>query len=191
MEIREKLERICSTVYDSANTDAKKLVDSADEERKKMLAAEELRLAAEVEDYTRQETTRIRADAVNAINMFSIDKRRQLFSVRDDYIAKVFAKAEEKLERFVAGYKYELYLQELYNSATAAMGKTIVIKVRAADIEKMARIAPGQKCEVSREIRFGGIIAESGRLIADLTLDKKLRAAKESFVSSGVFLIDG
>lgn len=191
MENNDKLEKIRRTVYESVSAEAAKLVEGATAQKEAVLAGERTRLAAEIEEYTRRQTAKIKSDATNAVGMFEIERRRQLIEVRDEYISRVFDAAKAKLEKFTEGYKYELYLHKLYDRALARLGSDITVKVRAADISIMSRIAPGQRCEASRDIRYGGLIAESGRLIADLTLDRRLIEAKDSFVSSGIFSIDG
>ncbi len=190
MEDSAKLTKLSKTIYNEAERDAREMIDSALKQKNAAIEKEKANLDAEIKDYIRHESEKIKNDTINTVMFNSIENRRSLLAIREKYIVKVFNLAEEKLKKFKRSADYEPYLRGLYGKATEVLGKVEKIRVSAADLELMKRIAPDMTVEAVNEIKLGGLTAENGTHIVDYTFDKKLRAEAERFVSTSAFVID-
>lgn len=190
MEDSAKLTKLSKTIYNEAERDAKEMIDSALKQKNAAIEKEKANLDAEIKEYIRHESDKIRNDIINSVMLNSLENRRSILAVREKYIVKVFNLAEEKLKKFKGSADYEPCLRGLYGKAAEALGKVEKIRVSADDLELMKMIAPDITVEAVNEIKLGGLSAENGTHIVDYTFDKKFRAEAERFVSTSAFVID-
>jgi vacuolar-type H+-ATPase subunit E/Vma4 len=190
MEDAAKLSKLSKTVYDEAEHDAKDLIDSALKQKNAAIEREKINIDAEIKEYIRQKSDKIKNDIMNSVTLDSLEHRRSLLAVREAYIGKVFALAAEKLKKFKASADYEPFLRGLYGKAAQSLGNVEKVKVSADDFELMKSIALDITVEAVNEIKLGGLAAENGTHIVDYTFDKKFRAEAERFVSTSAFIID-
>lgn len=190
MEDITKLTKLSKTVYDEAERNAMEIIDAAIQKKNAEIENQKLKLDAEINEYIKHESAKIKADTINSLMHESIESRRLILAAREAYIKKVFDIAAEKLKNFTHGTEYEPYMKELYGKAAEMLGEINVIKVSHTDIDLMKRIAPAKIIEDSKEINLGGFIAENGRLIVDFTFDKRFRTETERFVLTSAFVTD-
>lgn len=191
MDDTAKLARISGVIRDEASRDAREMIESALSKKDADLERARIELGAEVDEYIRRESAKIKSDAQNNTMRYGIGCRRLLLAVRETYIEKVFALTREKLGKFTSGDAYEPYLAELYKRASELLGGVDKLRVSVMDVEKLRRIAPGTAVEASDEIKLGGLVAERAGLVADYSFDRRLLGKSSEFAMTDAFLIDG
>jgi V/A-type H+-transporting ATPase subunit E len=190
MEDEARLEKLSKAVFDEAERDAENMINEAIRRKNEAIENGKIMLEAEISEYIRRESEKIRSETINSVTAECIEIRKSLLSVRDGYMKKIFASAEEKLKRFTKSEEYAIYLKNLLDNAKAALGESLTVRVSNADVQLMRKIAPDMTVEASKDIMLGGLVAENATHIADYSFDKKLRGEMERFTTTSAFIID-
>lgn len=140
------------------------------------------------------EVSEIRAASTTEISQKTLEYKRALFAKRDEYSAKIFDAAKEKLLNFTKTPDYKAFLLSIVkNFSETATDGGVVITVKPEDEAFSAEIkqAYGADCtiETSKKIAIGGAILRNpaNGLIYDETLDSKLFDQREWFHNNSGF----
>ncbi len=147
------------------------------------LKAAEVEILEEVFAEVGRKSSEIKGSVGRDISTRLGDCRRMVTLHRAELAEGVFQKAEQKITEFTKSESYEGFVLASAKNAARLLGSDCVIFVRDADIPLAAKIRDEVGCpvEVSEDIILGGIIAKSGNLVADDSLDARFCAEKEAF----------
>lgn len=189
MDDRTKLDKLSEAVYDEAVKEAAGIRGQAARESEELLRAAAEGLKAEIAAMTENRKAKKKNETNTGAAVYAISSQKKLVAERDALAGEVFGDAERMIREYTKSAEYPAKLAELCGRAREIVGGVTLLRAAPADIAMVEAAAPGVKVAADPDIKLGGIVAEGGRLAADLTFDGKLRGERESFAARGVMLL--
>ena len=181
----QKLEEFINIITEDAARESAKLEAEIEEKRSAFLSAAEDELLAEVYDYIRVTTARIRTEAGRRVSQKMFEQKRELFRHRSEAAKKVADEARLRIIEYTKGSEYTDNLVKLAKYASEKMGgEHMHIFLRPEDMPLASKIAKASKAEVLEgDFSLGGLIAENPErhLRLDLSYDASLEREASSF----------
>ena len=182
------MERFSALINKTADKQVKKYEAAAAELFEREAAALETELAQKLESRLKFETERISSATNREISALESNARLMITRRRQEIAQKVFCEVEKRLEAFAASSDYDAFLSASLASLCAELGNCRVF-CRQADVERVESLCSKQPgvtgVFASGEIVLGGLFAvsEEGSVVARDTLDDRLEACRERFLS--------
>lgn len=183
----QRSEMFEASVLKSASLEAQQIVQEGEKEARKIVDdARHSSVDTQLDAYRRAAK---RAAALEAA-VARRENRDRLLRYRRQLVNGLFAEAWEAAQAFAQSRQYAPFVQEcLARHADVCAGKSCRVRVRTADIpvlEKAVQAAlPGCQYEMCADdsIALGGAKLECGNVLFDETLDDRLAAQREAFLS--------
>ncbi len=147
------------------------------------LKAAEAEILEEVYSEVNRKSSEIKGSVGREISAEISECRGAVLRRRSELAEGVFAEVEQKIRDFTKSEQYEAFMLGSAENAVKLLAGNSTILVREADMFLADKITAAVGCpvETSDSIILGGIMAKSGDIIADDTLDARFYAEKEAF----------
>lgn len=147
------------------------------------LEAAESKILKEVYTIVERKSADIRAQIGRELSAQMNELRRSLLERRQELADEVFKTVEEKIISFTQSSEYEQFIIKTAKKAVSALDGESTVFLREQDMKYAAAVTTALSCTVlpSNSIVLGGVMARSGNLIADDTLDARFAEEKAAF----------
>lgn len=147
------------------------------------LKAAESKILKEVYTIVERKSAEIRAQMGRELSAQMNELRRSLLKRRQELADGVFKAVEEKIISFTQSSEYEQFIIKTAKKAVSALDGECTVFLREQDMKYAAAVTAALSCAVlpSNSILLGGVMARSGNLIADDTLDARFAEEKAAF----------
>ena len=183
----QRSEMFEASVLKSASLEAQQIVQEGEREAKRIVdEARHSNVDTQLDAYRRAAK---RAAALEAA-VARRENRDRLLRYRRQLVNGLFAEAWEAAQAFAKSEQYPSFVQTcIARHASACAGQACSVRVRTTDIpllEKVVQAAlPDSRCEMCPDdsIQLGGAKLECSNVLFDETLDDRLAAQREAFLS--------
>lgn len=186
----ERLKSFLDSINRETQEKYNKILGEIEEQSKKELAEATKVAEKQAQDFFNKSVAKSKTESNNKIAGEMMKVRTELSKLREKITAEVFSEAKDKLKAFAESGDYESFVTESAASLFDLLGEGAQVYVKNADL-KFAKIiskAFNDNCSVSadNDIIIGGLKAKKadGTLIADDTLDMRLKQQYEWFLSN-------
>lgn len=187
--MKEEIERLASLEEKKILAEAKEL----EEEAYRQIKAEAKK---DADALLAKELVEISSNASVEASLSQEEKTKKLVETREDYVAKIFEEAKDKLIEFVNSDDYKSYLiKHMEKISSLYQMDDSILKLRQNDIKYTDDLVKAYgidlAVEVSDEIKIGGFIIENKatNVVVDESLDTALENQKEWFYKTSGLMI--
>ncbi len=179
----QRFDRFEKAVFDDADKTAAEIIAEANRQYTETIEAAEQASEQRIESAERAESTKERERQLREVSAQKLACQREILEHRQELIDRVFEAVSEKLVRFRASDKYELYLRDASVAAWAAYptseGK---VYIAPSDMKYAKQFDGFEVCERD-SIELGGalFIFEKEGVALDFTLDSAFEEQRARF----------
>ena len=181
----EKLDTFISIINEDASRESAALEAEIKKRHDSFFETVEDELLAEVYDYIRTTTARIRTEAGRRVSQKTFEQKRELYRHRSEVAKKVVDDARARIIEYTKSEEYPIALEKLAKYAGGKLGgETLCIYLRPEDMRFAPKIEKAAKASVLEgNFSLGGLIAENPErhMRLDLSYDASLEREASSF----------
>ena len=193
----DKTSNFLKAIDKYAKEQQKEIKKTATAFKRKELQKAEVEVLRDSYILIQKEMVQMRKSIDSEVSKIEIQNKKELLTLRQGLMEKVFAKAKEKLIEFTKKEDYKDLLKKSSKKISSMLtGEKTLLFVKKEDMIFKDEIikAFGKNCELkeSKKIKIGGILGlnESLGLLIDETLDSKLENERSWFSeNSGMSIV--
>lgn len=181
-------------IIDSIDKQAKEEQELLEEQFEKLYNEKATALEREIKNKYQMQTsfavTKIKKETNRTLSNLESGYKSEISKLRQSVFESIFEKAKEELQSFVQSEGYEKFLESSAQNIALLYSGTLVVYIRTQDEKFKPNIekAFGRAVlfEYDDSIKLGGIKVyfESASVMADDTLDARLKQQEKSFIKN-------
>lgn len=192
----ERLKSFLDSINRETQEKYNKILGEIEEQSKKELDEATKIAERQAQDFFNKSVAKSKVESNNKIAGKMMETRAELSKLREKITADIFSEAKDRLNAFTESSDYEAFVAKSAASVLALLGEGAQVYVKDADLKfkKVILKVFNNNCTVSADsdIEIGGLKAKKadGTLIADDTLDSRLKQQYEWFLSNCNLSVD-
>ena len=192
----ERLKSFLDSINRETQEKYNKILGEIEEQSKKELDEATKIAERQAQDFFNKSVAKSKIESNNKIAGEMMKTKTELSKLREKITAEIFSEAKDKLYAFTESSDYESFVVKSAASVLSLLGEDAQVYVKDADLkfEKVISKVFNNNCTVSADsdIKIGGLKAKKadGTLIADDTLDSRLKQQYEWFLSNCNLSVD-
>lgn len=182
-QLQGKLDNLTKAILDESQSVTEKILEEVRQKRDEASEASEAALEAEITLYKKTKLADTKNRESRRLTVATVENRRELLKLRDEYSRKVFELLREKLASFTETPAYEEKLRQYLSRGLHDMGEKVPMTVllRKADAkysDTLKKYAEGFEIDFEEgSFEIGGLMIScaSKHISIDMTYDTELR----------------